>query len=130
MKPTKSLPIRGAVMALLCTCGAATLAYQHRTTGPSQAQMNEQARKDFMKSDVALNRAYERLAKALEPGPRAKLKTAELAWLKFRDAESDFRSSEFKGATLEPAARWGYLEDLTRRRTRDLNDAYKQFAGE
>ena len=130
MKRGKALAIGAALIALLCTCGAETLAYQRDATGPSQAKMNETARKSYEKADRALNRAYERLARALEPGPRAKLKTAELAWLRVRDAESDFRASEFKGATLEPAARWGYLEDLTRRRTRGLNDAYKQFAGD
>lgn len=98
--------------------------------GPSQAQMNEKARREYKKADVTLNRAYERLAKALEPGPRARLRAAELAWLRFRDAESEFRASEFKGATLQPAARLGYLEDLTRRRTKELVDAYKQFAGD
>jgi uncharacterized protein YecT (DUF1311 family) len=109
---------------------AAVALAQQGTVGPSPGQQFAAALKEYNEADHNLNRAYQRLAAALEPDPRAKLKAAELAWLRYRDAEGAFRASEFKGAKLEPTARLGYLEHLTRGRTKELVDAYKQFAGD
>jgi uncharacterized protein YecT (DUF1311 family) len=103
---------------------------QQGKAGPSPGQIFTAALRDYNRADRELNRAYQRLAAALEPDPRAKLKTAELAWLRYRDAEGAFRASDFRGEKLEPTARLGYLEHLTRSRTKELNDAYKQFAGD
>lgn len=122
-------PVLSAAL-ILTACAATTLAKQGSSAGPAQAGLYKAATRDYARADKVLNRAYEQLARALEPEPRAKLKVAELAWLRFRDAEGEFRASEFKGAKLQPAARLGYLEDLTRRRTQELNNAYKQFAGD
>ncbi len=117
---------------LLCTAAlpAIPLSRSGAQSGRSQSNLTAVAAKDYALADAELNRAYMQLMKALEPEPRAKLKLAELAWLKFRDAEGTFRASEFKGAKLQPVARLGYLEGLTRRRTQELRDAFKQFAGD
>jgi uncharacterized protein YecT (DUF1311 family) len=117
----------GVILGMLLAVAPQTLGQSGRGSGGTQADINAAARRDFDKADRALNDAYQRLYSRLEPEARAKLKTAELAWLRFRDAEGEFRASEFKGGTIQLAARLGYLEELTRRRTQELKNAYKQF---
>jgi uncharacterized protein YecT (DUF1311 family) len=122
--------IRRPFAILVATLAAAALAGSIPAWCQTQTEMTAAARRAYLRADKALNAAYQRLAASLDPAPRAKLKTAELAWLRFRDAEGEFRASEFKGGSIQPAARLGYLEELTRRRTLELNNAYKQFVGD
>ena len=116
--------------AIILVVAMVSITYQHASGVQNQAEMYKAAAKSYAGADTDLNQAYIRLSKALEPEPRAKLKKAELAWLKFRDAEGEFRASEFKGGAMQPMARLGYLEDLTRRRSQELKNAYKQFVAD
>jgi uncharacterized protein YecT (DUF1311 family) len=55
----------------------------------SQAEMNEQAAKDFDAADAAMNKAYKQLMNKLDKDAQAKLKSAQRAWLSFRDAQAN-----------------------------------------
>lgn len=90
----------------------------------SQAEMNMEANQNFQKADKELNLAYSKLSKALEVKRRAKLKEAQRAWLKFRDAESAFWASEMEGGSAYPMLYSGTMANLTKKRAKELKEAY------
>src|SRR5262249_1188856 len=68
----------------------------------TQVEMNDCAAKESRAADQKLNKLYAELSAKLEPERLAKLKEAERAWVKFRDADCDFQSSIYKGGTMYP----------------------------
>lgn len=86
------------------------------------------ARDDFNTADAELNRVYRELlaAGAREPVFIAKLRSAQQAWIRFRDAELE---SRFACENQDNRVCWGsmitldwpaYKTQLTRERTREL----------
>ena len=93
----------------------------------SQAEMTQQAAKDFQKADKELNQVYAKLSKAIEPSKRKRLVEAQRAWIKFRDASLEAR---FACEDQDDRVCWGsmiqldwpaYKTMLTRERTEQLN---------
>jgi uncharacterized protein YecT (DUF1311 family) len=123
---------RRAVGLLVTLSGAccALLIGNSTGLGQTQAQMNREASRAYQTADSALNRIYHKLMTTLDPGTRSKLKTAQTAWIKFRDAEADFRASKVQGGSVYPMTRSMYLTDLTKHRTQELEDASKTFHSE
>lgn len=64
---------------------------------PSTAGMVECLGKAYDMWDKELNRVYTDLARKLSPPARASLKTAQLEWIKYRDAEFKFLDSLYSG---------------------------------
>ena len=93
----------------------------------SQYELNQCAHKEFEAADAVLNRIYNQLASNLDEGARAKLKEAELAWLKYRDANCEFVSSEYEGGTMRPMVHSFCLADMTRARTAELKGQLKEL---
>lgn len=120
--------MKKAIIVFILILVAGTLWTQVEAGRQSQAEMNMQAAKDFQKADKELNRVYAKLNKALEPSKRKRLVTAQRAWIKFRDAESDFWASEMEGGSAEPMLYSGHQAQMTKQRTRELNEAYKTLA--
>lgn len=90
----------------------------------TQHEMNQQAYADYKKADAKLNTAYKRLMAKLSKSRQAKLKAAQVAWLKFRDAESVFLASEMEGGSAEPMLHSGAMANLTQKRTKELDETY------
>jgi uncharacterized protein YecT (DUF1311 family) len=93
----------------------------------TQAGMNEAAGKDFAQADAEMNRAYKKLITALKPKQQKNLRESQRQWLKFRDAETKFRSSEFEGGSAYPMVYSGHMAGLTRHRTKELTETHKNF---
>jgi uncharacterized protein YecT (DUF1311 family) len=93
----------------------------------TQRGMNEAAGIDFAKADAEMNRAYKKLIGSINPATQAKLRNAQRHWLKFRDAEAEFRSMTVIGGSAYPMVYAGNRATLTRARTRELTDAYSSF---
>jgi uncharacterized protein YecT (DUF1311 family) len=92
--------------------------------------MNVCAHKEFQAADDALNRAYNQLSSRLDEGRRAKLKEAELAWLKYRDGNCEFVSSEYEGGSMRPMVHSFCLADVTRARTAELKRQLRELERE
>jgi len=60
------------------------------------------------------------LSKELNAGPREKLRVAQNAWVRFRDANADFQASLAEGGTMAPLLRIGTLVEMTEARTEEL----------
>jgi len=93
----------------------------------SQAEMNNCAGKAFKAADANLNRVYDQLMTKLEPAGRAKLKEAELAWIKYRDATCDYEGSRYEGGTMRPMIEAFCLERVTKARAAELRQEIKDF---
>ena len=93
----------------------------------SQAEMNICADKQFKAADAELNRVYAGLAAKLEAGARAKLKAAEVSWLKYRDDNCEYEAAPFDGGSMQPLIRSSCLERMTRARTAELRGQLKEL---
>jgi uncharacterized protein YecT (DUF1311 family) len=90
----------------------------------SQNDMTQCAEDDYTTADKAMNKAYQHLMSTLgEESRKAKLRSAQRAWIAFRDAECTFDSSAMEGGSGEPMLFAGCVAEETRKRTKALIDA-------
>ena len=121
-------------MKLLCFAmlmvfvGIAGIAEPQKTKDPcadaqTTPEMRDCAGKAYKKADDELNRVYRQLiAKIDDEGHKTALKTAQLAWIKYRDANCDFASYLNRGGTIEPVVRYNCITEMTEARMRDLRE--------
>ena len=94
----------------------------------TQYEMDECAHKEFVAADAELNRVYNQLAAKLDDAEqRAQLKTAELAWIKFRDENCTFEGLFYKGGTMRPMIESFCKADVTRTRAAQLKEQIKTY---
>lgn len=86
----------------------------------TQAEMNAQARADFAKADVDLNKTYRAVLAKLPNAEKQKLKDAQRTWVASRDAEAERAAKESAGGTMAPTLRYEKMADLTRKRIAEL----------
>jgi uncharacterized protein YecT (DUF1311 family) len=97
-------------------------------SGQTQAEMNQQAAADFHKADAQLNAIYGKVKAALDPESQAKLKTAQRAWITFRDAEADLQAdATARGGTMAPCIYDGVRQQLTETRIEELKALLEQL---
>jgi|WetSurMetagenome_2_1015567.scaffolds.fasta_scaffold263379_2 uncharacterized protein YecT (DUF1311 family) len=88
-----------------------------------QASMNRCAGDDYRAADRELNAAYRRLMGELrDTGLRNKLRSAQRAWIQFRDRKCRFETANNEGGSIHPLVYDMCLTRLTRARTRELNN--------
>jgi uncharacterized protein YecT (DUF1311 family) len=95
----------------------------------TQLEVNQCADRQYRKADAELNRVYQQLVRAAG-GADAKLKAAQLAWLKFRDAECDYEAGRYEGGSMKPMVYSFCLADVTGARTKQLKDVLKEMEEE
>ncbi len=117
---------------LLVPCPIALLA-QHAAQScddpQTQVQINTCATQEHERADRELNRVYRQLASRLKGDRLAKLRAAQIAWIKFRDAQCELESAEYARGSMYPAVLSGCLAALTKAQVdvlqRILNDTSK-----
>lgn len=92
----------------------------------TQTDMNICWGKEYKAADAQLNAAYREFAAKLSPEETAQLKTAQLAWIKFRDANCEFVANQYKGGTIRPMIAAMCLADVTSARTSELKAQMKE----
>jgi uncharacterized protein YecT (DUF1311 family) len=86
-----------------------------------QQSMNFCAEKDYQAADKKLNAVYKNIVTALgDDSYVIKLKTAERAWMTFRDAQCTFETAENEGGSIHPMVYSGCEARLTNERTKEL----------
>ena len=119
------------VVIALCLLLAQTGAAQKGNQDPcanaaTTADMRDCMGKEYQKVDAELNRVYKQLMALTEDeGEKAALKTAQQAWLKYRDLHCEFESYENKGGTIYPVVYTGCLSAVTAARTKELREILK-----
>lgn len=87
----------------------------------STAEMRACANELYEAADAELNRVYRQLASQLsDKGRREKLKTAQQAWIAFRDKNSAFAASAVDGGSMYPILEVMELTTMTKHRTEQL----------
>ena len=92
----------------------------------SQAEMNICWGKEYKAADARLNQVYQQFVSKLDEEEKAQLKNAQLAWLKYRDANCDFVADQYKGGTMRPMIAAICLADVTNNRTSELKAQMKE----
>jgi uncharacterized protein YecT (DUF1311 family) len=95
----------------------------------SQFEATECSAREYKQADAELNRVYQQVLKQEDAGGQARLKTAQLAWLKFRDGECEYESGDYIGGTMRPMVENFCLTSVTEQRTGQLKEILKAKAG-
>ena len=119
-----------SLLAPLLRLAAGAKAQKQRQTQPceergSQAEASGCAHREFQAADAELNRTYNRLAGILDAEEKARLKEAELAWIKYRDTNCAFESSQYAGGTMRPMIESFCLTRVTKARAAELKEQYE-----
>ncbi len=112
--------MRSTATALTLLLGLLFLGSPTLARAQTQHEMNQEAEDGFRQADAELNRVYRALLPRLPTAIQGKLIDAQLAWIKFRDAEAEAHAWEFEGGSMYPFLYYASLEHTTKERTRDL----------
>jgi len=116
-----------APMMVLCGAWSFTQAQEPAKTSPvpyseTTAGMVENLTKEQKEADVALNAVYGKLLSQLDEAGKTRLRAAEKAWLKYRDAQTTFEGSLYEGGSIRPLIEGNCLMAMTRNRTKELQE--------
>jgi uncharacterized protein YecT (DUF1311 family) len=75
----------------------------------------------FASADSNLNQLYRRVLTVVDGDELVKLKTVQLLWIQFRDANCDRDRNFTPGGSTAPMVKLACLEAMTRHRTEELN---------
>ncbi len=92
-----------------------------------QSQMNICSAKSYQQADARLNDIYKQaVASATASGGEAPalLRTAQRAWITYRDAACAAEAAPYEGGSIQPLIRTSCLKKLTERRSADLHETY------
>ena len=122
----RALTISGLILLLLVTGVFA----QDEKKDPcadaqSQTEMNICWGKQYKAADAQLNVVYREFMSKLSAEETAQLKAAQLAWLKFRDANCEFVADQFKGGSMRSMVVGMCLADVTHARVNELKAQMK-----
>jgi uncharacterized protein YecT (DUF1311 family) len=123
-------------MALLCVVAASPAATQDEEVdcenAMAQQDMNACAAKDYEAADVELNAVWKKARAAAKEmdaeysddlkGADDALVAAQRGWIAYRDGQCDLAGFEARGGSMEPMLVSGCLADLTRKRTKELQE--------
>lgn len=117
-------------LLIAVTLMTVTIAAQKQKPKPcedaqTQADMNICWGNEYKKADAALNKSYQQLAGMLNDDEKVQLKTAETAWLKYRDANCEFVGDQYKGGSMRPMIVAMCLADVTSNRTTEIKNQIK-----
>lgn len=110
--------------ALLLAAAPALLAAQEGKDGcaspRTQHAMNVCAAREHARADSTLNARYQDLVRNMPAAQLELLRTAQRAWIRFRDAECEHQASIYEGGSMQPMVRSSCLARLTEQRAEDL----------
>lgn len=81
--------------------------------GLSQSDLNQASSQAYSSADFMLNKAYQQLMGALEGKEKDSLKSAQKAWLTFRDLNTKFIADQYAGGSIAPMMKNQALTEMT-----------------
>ena len=116
-------------LALIMLAALSGLSLAQKTKDPcadpqTTAEMRDCAGREYKQGDDELNRVYRKLMAKIgnDEGRKTALKTAQQAWIKYRDANCDYASYLNRGGTIEPVIRYNCMTSMTVSRTKELRE--------
>ena len=122
------MKLAAVVLTLLLLAAACLGRAQKRdpcADAQSQAEMNMCWGKEYKAADAKLNKTYQEFMSKLDESEKVQLKNAQLAWLKYRDANCEFVADQYKGGTMRPMIAAMCLADVTNARVSELTSQIK-----
>ena len=92
----------------------------------TQPDLNRCAARARDRADAELNKVYRQLMNNTSGTERGKLRAAQLAWLKFRDAQCDYESVGNKGGSIYPMVFSFCLAGVTKARVEQLQEILRE----
>src|SRR5690242_20567761 len=89
----------------------------------TQTEMNICANHELEQATATINNLYKETMAKYDAEGQALLRKSERAWIAFRDAECEFRTSGSKGGSIWPMMHAQCLTELTRARIKQLEQA-------
>ena len=99
-------------------------------TAMAQSDLNICAEQDWQEADADLNRTYQQVMAAMKAmdadlppalqGGETALRTAQRAWITYRDANCTAAGFPMRGGSAEPLLVYGCLRQMTLNRTEEL----------
>jgi len=118
-----------AVLALLFVFTVNAPAQQKNCENAvSQLDMNRCAEQDASDADKELNEVYRSILKKLNQQQQSELKSAQRAWLAYRDADCGAESVLYAGGSVAPMTKLACVANLTRERTKEIQRIYANFS--
>jgi len=102
---------------------------QNLLLAQSQQEMNRDARERYDKADAELNKVYKKLIAGIVKEQKNALTDAQLAWIKYRDANCACWASPNKGGSIYPLIYYGRMKTMTEERTAELRELMKELGG-
>jgi len=94
--------------------------------GETTADMKMCTARKYKQADDELNKVYRELMLKLDDeGHKASLKTAQVAWLKYRDTNCDFESYLNRGGSIYSVVVGDCMTSMTISRTEELKEQIK-----
>ena len=84
--------------------------------------MNICADREYQTADKKLNQIYRQLQAKLSRNQKQRMTNAQLAWIKFKDANCDYERGQFEGGTMASHIGISCLADMTEKRTKELQE--------
>ncbi|WP_316861475.1 lysozyme inhibitor LprI family protein [uncultured Cohaesibacter sp.] len=122
MKKTPSGQIRLPVViaGLICTLAFAPARALDCENASTTIEMSQCEKRAYEVADAELNEVYKALRASLDETGKSLLKDAQLAWIKFRDAECARQVDYARGGSIVSVIYPGCLAQMTRARIEDL----------
>ena len=112
------------VVFLFILCTISTACSQNCSDPQTQREMNVCAKLNFEKTDQILNTDYRTIVSKLGNKGIENLKTAQRAWIKYRDTHCDAVTNGYRGGSMEPLIQYECLKVMTEQRTESLRLFY------
>ncbi|MBU0644356.1 MAG: DUF1311 domain-containing protein [Alphaproteobacteria bacterium] len=96
----------------------------------TQTDMNICSYQDYQAADAVLNETYAwAMDRAKTYGDTAAdaLRSAQRAWIPYRDAACDAEAVLYEGGSIQPLIMNSCLANLTRQRTDEMRSAYQTY---
>jgi uncharacterized protein YecT (DUF1311 family) len=113
-------------MVLCLLIGSADPAQKQKPQDPcanaqTTSEMRDCAGKEYKQADAELNKVYKQLMSKLDDeGHQAALKSAQQAWIRYRDTNCEYESYLNRGGTIHSVVYTGCLTRMTKERTTEL----------
>lgn len=129
MQPKRFVaPLIVGFLSLASTATAQSSPQVNCRNAQTQTEMNICAAQSAQAVDRRLNQVYQQTrAKYKNRETGNQLVTAQLAWIKFRDANCAMERDRFKGGTMAPMIHSNCVERLSNQRVKDLQILNEDF---
>ena len=98
--------------------------------GETTVDMKMCSARKYKQADDELNKVYRKLILKLDDeGHKASLKTAQVAWLKYRDTNCDFESYLNRGGSIYSVIVSDCMTSMTNSRTKELKEQIESLDG-